>query len=122
MTSDMKRQVIDILAKNKKPMRAAHIAKALGKNPNQMTHHLNQLVSQGRVVAFKDGFVTRYAAQLLLTSDKVRDDFFDLIVDSMPRLLPYMDLSGAENETLGFANVVRDMLIRLERDLEKEFS
>ncbi len=116
---DLKRQIINILMLNKKPITAYQIGKALHKSQSHIEYHLEQLVKQGRAIPFKDG-AKKYSCQLILTSNKVRNDFQEMIVAAMPNLLPYIDLSHAEDDSAAFIHTIADLLDRLEKDFRKE--
>ncbi len=116
---DLKREIIKTLMLNKKPITAYQIGKALHTSQTHIEYHLEQLVKQGRAIPFKD-HAKKYSCQLVLISDKVRDDFYEVIVAAMPKLLAYIDLSYAEDDGAAFIHTMADLLDRLEQDFRKE--
>jgi DNA-binding transcriptional ArsR family regulator len=120
--NDFKWQILEVLMSNKKPMRAYHIAKALNKTSSHVEYHLKSLIDEGRVVCFNEEGTKRYTTQQLLQSKKVEDDFSAVIAGAIPNLLCYMDLSCASDKTEAFINNVRDLLHKVQRDLEKSIS
>lgn len=94
---ELKWKILGILAEAKEPMRAAHIAKALKKSTaqTQIKYHLRRMIEYGLVLVYEDSGAERYAAQLLLTSKRVRGDFYAVFAGATPKLQVYIDGSRA---------------------------
>lgn len=120
--TDIKWEILKTLIAGKKPMRAYHISQALDKPSSQVEYHLKQLVDDGIVVCYNDG-VKRYAAQLLLTSDKVMDDLKEVLLKATPKLMSYLDLSAASADlTEAYVNNLAWWLRKISEDLTKSKS
>jgi DNA-binding transcriptional ArsR family regulator len=117
--TDIKWEILKVLITNKKPMRAHHIAQALDKPQTHIEYHLRQLVDDGIVVCYNDG-AKRYAAQLLLTSDKVMDDLKEVLLKATPKLMCYLDLGSTEAEpTTAYVSNLAWWLRKISDDLTK---
>jgi len=92
---ELKWKILGVLAEAKEPMRVTHIAKALKKPHAGIEYHLRRMIEYGLVVVYEDGGAKRYAAQLLLTSKRVRNDFYAVFAGATPKLQVYIDGSRA---------------------------
>lgn len=115
---DIKWQILEVLLESKQPMRPHRIAQAIGKTQSHVEYHLKQLVEQGRVICYNEG-IKRYAAQLILTTDRVSEDFYQVIAKAIPKLMCYMDLSQANDQTAAFIENIKDWLHKMEREIAR---
>lgn len=97
---ELKWKILGILAEAKEPMRAAHIAKALKKPQTHIEYHLRRMIEYGLLVVYEDGGAKRYAAQLLLTSKRVRGDFYAVFAGATSKLQVYIDGSRARSSAV----------------------
>jgi hypothetical protein len=117
----MKRRIIAHLVESETPQIAYHIAIALKKQQSHIQYHLDQLIQQGRVICYETDEGRKYTCQFLLISEDAKNDFYEMIIDFMPTLIPYMDLSQAESMTTAFINTLQDFLcISVARDVSKQ--
>lgn len=118
--NDVQWEIVKALVLSKKPMRAQHIARELNKEQSHIEYHLKKMIADGRVLVSEDDGVRTYRTQKLISSSKVRNEFKELFLGSMPKLLSYLDLTQSDDSVMAYIQSISDLLCITAQDLKTE--